>query len=81
MIRRMLVAVVVAAAGLVPLFAVSPASAIPLCNTDYTCLYVYYSTSAHTTEIGYLNVPCSGTPTSWGTVSGWFTFSEKECNS
>jgi hypothetical protein len=82
MIRRALIAAILAAAGLVvPLFAASPANAIPICKAGYTCLYVYYSTPAHTTEIGYLDIPCSGTPTSWGETSGYFTFSEAECNS
>jgi hypothetical protein len=81
MIRRMLIAAVLAAAGLVPLFAASPANAIPSCKGGYTCLYVYYSTSARTTEIGYTDIPCSGPGTSWGKTSAYFTFSEAECNS
>ncbi len=81
MIRRMLIAAVLAMAGLVPFFAASPANAIPICKAGYACLYVYYSTPARTTEIGYLNIPCSGLPTSWGETSGYFTFAEAECNS
>ena len=80
MIRRTLVAAMLAAAGLTPFFAASPANAIPICKAGYACLYVYYSTIARTTEIGYNNIPCSGLPTSWGQVSGDFTFSEVECN-
>jgi hypothetical protein len=81
MIRRMLTAAVLVTAGLVPLFAASPANAIPICKGGYTCLYVFYSTPAHTTEIGYNDIPCSGPGSSWGTASGYFTFSEAECNS
>jgi hypothetical protein len=80
MIRRTLIAATLVAAGLVPFFAASPANAIPICKADYTCLYVYYSTPARTTEIGYSDIPCSGPGTSWGEISGYFTFSEAECN-
>jgi len=79
-IRRTLVAAALAAGGLVPFFAAPAANAIPICKADYACLYVFYSTPAHTTEIGYNNIPCSGQGSSWGSVSGWFTFSEVECN-
>jgi hypothetical protein len=81
MIRRVLIAATLAAAGLVPFFVASPANAIPICRTGYTCLYVYYSSAAHTTEIGYLDIPCSGNPVSWGEISGYFTFSDAECGS
>jgi hypothetical protein len=80
MIRRTLAAAILATAGLVPFIAASPANAIPICRAGDACLYVYYSTIARTTEIGYLNIPCNGMPTSWGQVSGYFTFSEVECN-
>ena len=81
MFRRTLFAALLAVAGLVPLFAASPANAIPICRADYSCLYVYYSTPAHTTEIGYVYMNCNGTGGSWGSISGYFTFSEVECNS
>jgi hypothetical protein len=81
MIRRVLVAAALAAAGLVPLFAASPANAIPYCKAGYSCLYTYYSTVQRTTEIGGLSIPCSGQPYSWGTTSGFFNFSEIQCNS
>jgi hypothetical protein len=81
MIRRTLIAAVLAAAGLLPFLAAPAANAIPICRAGDACLYVYYSTIARTTEIGYTNIPCNGQPTSWGQVSGYFTFSEVPCNS
>jgi hypothetical protein len=81
MIRRMLIAAVLAAAGLVPLFAASPANATPVCKANYTCYTAYYSTPAHTTQIGFTDVPCSGPAVTGGKTSAYFTFSQVVCNS
>jgi hypothetical protein len=80
MIRRMLIAAVLVTAGVVPLFAASPANATPVCKAGYTCYTAYYSTPARTTQIGYTDVPCSGPAVTWGKTSAYFTFSEAECN-
>jgi hypothetical protein len=79
-IRRTLVAVTLAAAGLVPLFAASPANAIPICKAGFSCLYVYYSTPARTTVVGSASINCGGGGGLVGMTSAYFTFSEVPCN-
>jgi hypothetical protein len=81
MIRRLTMVAILVAAGMVTMLSALHANAIPFCNADYSCLYVFYSTVERTTEIGYNNIPCSGPGSSWGETSGYFAFSETECNS
>jgi uncharacterized protein DUF6289 len=80
MIRRILVVAAVAAAGLVPFLTVPVANAIPICKEGYDCLYVYYSTIARTTPIGYWSISCNGTSSHSGETSAYFNFSEALCN-
>jgi hypothetical protein len=79
MIRRTLIVAILAVAGLVPFFTAPAANAMPYCNHSFSCLYVYYSTAARTTEVGYYSVSCSGSGTIVGTSSPYVNFSEKEC--
>jgi hypothetical protein len=81
MIRRSLVAVILAVGGLVPFFAAPAANAIPICQGGFTCLYVYYSTAARTTPIGYFSISCNEQGVSSGTTSAYFNFTEARCNS
>lgn len=80
MIRRVLIAGTLVAAGAAPLFLASPANAIPICKAGYTCSYTYYATVARTPPaIGGSYIPCSGTGSSWGKTSGYFDFTSAEC--
>lgn len=81
MIRRSLVAILLATGGLAPFLAAPAANAIPICKAGYTCLYVYYSTIARTTPVGYTSVSCNGLGVNSGTTSAFFNFTEAQCNS
>jgi hypothetical protein len=80
MIRRTLIVAILAVAGLVPFFTAPAANAMPYCNHGFSCLYLYYSSPARTTEVGYYSVSCSGYGSIGGTTSPYVTFSETECN-
>jgi hypothetical protein len=81
-IRHVLAAGSLAAASLAPMFAASPANAIPICRAGYECSYVYYATITRTPPpIGYVYLFCNGTSSTWGKTSAYFTFSESQCGS
>jgi hypothetical protein len=81
MIRRLIMVAALVSVSVIPALSAPHANAIPLCKAGYTCLYVYYSTVERTTAIGYTSIPCSGPAVTEGMTSGYFDFSEAECNS
>jgi hypothetical protein len=81
MIRRLTMVAVLVAAGVMAMLSAPHANAIPYCKAGYACLYVFYSTPERITEVGYNSIPCSGSGSSGGETSAYFTFSETECNS
>jgi hypothetical protein len=77
MIRRASVALVLAASVLAVLPG-SPAQA-RACRIDHQCTTYYYSDSAHTTIVGGLYEECDGSRYSFGTRTGYLTFTEVPC--
>jgi hypothetical protein len=61
MIRRLLLTAALSAAALVPI-GITTGSAAQAgsieCDVNYTCLTIYYSTAADTTEVGWLRLTC-----------------------
>jgi hypothetical protein len=80
MIRRTLIAATLAAGCLAPFLAASPANAYTPCPPKDFCLIWFYSTAAHTTQIGGINVPCTDQVTSWGKTSQYYTEIMDSCN-
>ncbi|MEU0571898.1 DUF6289 family protein [Nonomuraea sp. NPDC005983] len=77
MIRRALVASVIAVAAL----AAGPAGPAQAraCSLGSSCVTTYYSDSSQTTVVGGKYEDCDGTVSTWGTRTGYLTFSESLC--
>lgn len=77
MIRRAAAALVLTASVLAVLPG-SPAQA-RACMIDHQCTTYYYSNSSMTTIVGSLYEECDGSRYSWGTRTGYLTFTEVPC--
>jgi Family of unknown function (DUF6289) len=77
MVRRLVLAASLAAAGVV--LPMAPAQAIGSCGTRDSCTYLYYSDSAHTDLVGTIYVECNGTTSTWGTPRGYLVSEINPC--
>ena len=77
MIGKIAAVVALAAAALVVIPATSASARA--CTAGAECYTTWYSNAAHTTVVGWMHEACNGTITTWGTRSGYVTFSEISC--
>jgi len=80
MIRRALVATVLAAAAL----AVVPTTAQAgtqgyNCRPNYRCHTTYYSDAAHTDVVGEKSEGCDGSAETWGDITRFTTYTTSYC--
>ncbi|GAA2214483.1 hypothetical protein GCM10009850_099480 [Nonomuraea monospora] len=76
MIRRLLLATVLALAAVTVSTAPAQARA---CKYNYTCVTVFYSDSTRTTVVGEKYEDCTGVVDMWGVRTGYLEFYESPC--
>lgn len=77
MIRRLTVAALLGTSAVA--LSTAPAHAYAACKADYACTVTYYSSAAHTTEVGQIFVDCSGGRSSWGDLSHYVVVTNTAC--
>jgi hypothetical protein len=71
-----LAAVAVAGAVLLPSTA---AQAFPICPANSQCSYAWFSSAAHTTQVGGRTIDCQRVSQSWGTQTAYLVYNSQPC--
>jgi hypothetical protein len=80
MIRRALLAVLLALGSLVAIATVTSAPAYArACQLGYSCVSTYYSDETRTTVAGVRYVSCEGAGSGWGSKTIYLDFQETPC--
>lgn len=79
MSRHLVAAAAVAIACGAVLLPSTSAEAYPVCPANSQCSYSWYSTAAHTTQVGGKTVDCQGVSQFWGSQTPYLTYTIQPC--
>jgi hypothetical protein len=79
MTRRLLAGLTTVAAVGVVLLPSTAAQAYPLCPANSQCSYAWFSSAAHTNQVGGRTIDCQRVSQSWGTQTAYLVYNSQPC--
>ena len=79
MTRRLLAGLTTIAAVGAVLLPSTAAQAYPLCPANSQCSYAWFSSAAHTNQVGGRTIDCQRMSQSWGTQTAYLVYNSQPC--